>query len=201
MMIKPVKFYLRKNSSRHKKSNLHQKKRTNQGILACVIHDPNGYWLIDTLLGAILIGTASTLALSLINTANDGVDTMTQRSKVAKAMTTRMDEIRKQAFQLHCLSGYACDDGSVSLKVSYDKSKIKDECTNKTMGQSLLSELEQKNLNSNFNLQAYDPTSPSTTISLDLTPINNGLEVTLTEDRSNAKLASTIVPTALGWCE
>ncbi|WP_216725523.1 hypothetical protein [Synechococcus sp. KORDI-52] len=153
------------------------------------------------MVGAVLVGISGALTLSLINNANDGMFNMNLHSKAGLAKAARMEEIREEAFKLHCTSG--CSDGSIDTNLDYDKSEIEDHCSNQTLGLALLERLQNKNpdLASDFDLQNYDPTSPSLPIFSNITANGNSLIVTLSSDAAKTPMTSTIVPNALGWCK
>ena len=159
-----------------------------------------GWTILDTLAGSVITAIVSALAISLINSSLDGVSNMNRRSLVRLAMMARMEEIRTEAFKLHCTAG--CSDDEVDKNLQYDESAIVDACSNQTFGNSLLTNLQENSveLTENFNVQDYNTGGPSIEISTSLTSNGNKLVASFVETTTNTNTSSSIVPNALGWC-
>jgi len=160
----------------------------------------NGFSLLGTLAGSVILAIISALSITLINSSLDGASSMNRRSLVRLAMMARMEEIRTESFKLHCTAG--CSDDEVDKNLQYDESAITNACTNQTFGNSLLTNLQENSveLTENFNVQDYNPGGPSIEISASLTSNGNKLIASFSETTTNTNTSSTIVPNALGWC-
>ena len=159
-----------------------------------------GFSILDALAGSVITAIISAVAVSLINSSLDGVSNMNRRSLVRLAMMARMEEIRVEAFKLHCTAG--CSDDEVDKNLKYDESAILNACANQTFGNSFLTYLQENSvdLTGNFNVQDYNPGGPSIEISATLTSNGNKLVASFVETTTNTNTSSSIVPNALGWC-
>ena len=163
-----------------------------------------GFSLPEVLIGSVILASAVTMTAQLSNSTVDGMKRMDLRSKLDSAMAARMEEIREQAFQLHCQS--SCEPSQLTKQLKYNTTAIKPLCETNTLGTSLLSALSQADLNHDFNLRDYDDTdttttaSPSIPIQSTLTASGNLVTATFTEPNTPLSITSTIVPHAQGWC-
>ena len=126
---------------------------------------------------------------------------MNRRSLVRLAMMARMEEIRVEAFELHCTAG--CSNDEVDKNLQYDEAAIENACTNQSFGNSLLTDLQENSaeLTNNFNVQDYNPNGPSIEINATLTSNGNKLVASFVETTTNTNTSSSIVPNAIGWCQ
>jgi len=163
-----------------------------------------GFSIPEVLIGSVILASAVTMTAQLSNSTVDGMKRMDLRSKLDSALAARMEEIREQAFQLHCESG--CEPSQLTNQLKYNTTTIKPLCETNTLGSSLLSTLSNAGLNQDFNLRDYDDTdttttpSPSILIQSTLNASGNLVTVSFTEPNTPLTITSTIVPHAQGWC-
>ena len=167
---------------------------------APIVRGSSGFSVLETLAGSVILAIVSALSITLINSSLDGVSSMNRRSLVRLAMMARMEEIRVEAFKLHCTAG--CSDDEVDKNLKYDESAILNACANQTFGNSFLTYLQENSvdLTGNFNVQDYNSGGPSIEISATLTSNGNKLVASFVETTTNTNTSSSIVPNAMGWC-
>lgn len=157
-----------------------------------------GYSLPEVLVGSIILTSAITMAVQLSNSSLDGMQRMNQRSKIDSAIAARMEEIRDVGFRHLCTQG--CADAELTLQLKYDLDILRPLCINASLGQSLLTDLQTKELDKNFDLVDYDDTATTKPITTDLQASGNTVLVTLSETTTPVSVTTTIVPHAQGWC-
>ena len=165
----------------------------------CQYH--TGFSVLETLAASVILATISAISITLINYSHDGASSMNRRSLVRLAMMARMEEIRVEAFKLHCTSG--CSNDEVDKNLQYDEAAIENACTNQSFGNSLLTDLQENSaeLTNNFNVQDYNSNGPSIEITATLTSNGNKLVASFVETTTNTNTSSSIVPNAIGWCQ
>lgn len=163
-----------------------------------------GFSLPEVMIASVILASAATMTAQLSNSTVDGMQRMNIRSKLDSAMAARMEEIREQAFQLHCQSG--CEPTQLTKQLQYNISTINPLCETNTLGTALIDALSETGLNQDFNLRDYDEanttsnTSPSMPIKSTLTASGNQVIATFTESSTNLSITSIVVPHAQGWC-
>ena len=175
----------------------------------------DGFSLPELMVSSVILAGVVAASAQLSSSTADGMRRSSLRAKTDSAMARRMEEIR------HCAFFYLIDNSlinnsnqsdcrllqlNIAEQLKYpDSSNIdtfKSHCDNNTLSTGLKAYLSsnQKNLTTSFNLNDYDQTAKSVPITTEITSSGNLLQVTLAADSIPARIQSTIVPHAQGWC-
>ena len=187
--------------------SIFKKTQTNRGS--------EGFSLPELMVSSVILAGVVAASAQLSTSTADGMRRSSLRAKTDSAMARRMEEIR------HCAFFYLIDNSlknnpnqsdcrllqlNIAEQLKYpDPSKtdtFKSYCDTSTLSTGLKAYLSsnRENLTTSFNLRDYDQTAKSVPITTEITSSGNLLRVTLSADAIAAKIQSTIVPHAQGWC-
>ena len=147
----------------------------------------SGFTIIEMIVSILALAIAGTMLLEVTNSTTKAMNNMRKRSKIDSAIAAHLEIIRDRSFRLLCTNG--CDSGELNQELTYNETTLIPLCDGNQgsgLGNHLLTDLNNEGLNpTSFNVQDYDPTAESMTISS-----------TIVEDSSNPNAINCLLYTS-----
>ena len=164
-----------------------------------------GFTIIEMVVCILALAITGAMMLQVGNSTTKAMNNMRKRSKIDSAIAAYLEIIRDRSFRLLCTSG--CDSGELNQELTYNTTTLIPLCNGNQgngLGNRLLTDLNDEGLNTaSFNVQDYDPTAESMTISSTIVEDSsnpNAINVTMSSSELNKQISTTIIPNAQKWC-
>lgn len=176
------------------------RRHNNTSISPC-----KGFTIIELVVAILALAITGSMVIQLTNSTTKAMNKMNEQSKVDSAIAAHLEKIRDASFRHLCNEG--CENNELGQEIKYDTTTLIPLCNGgegNGLGNHLLSALTSSGLNpSNFNVQDYDSTAESLTISSQIEEDQdnpNLLNVTLSVSELSKQVETTIIPNAQRWC-
>jgi len=163
-----------------------------------------GITLPEVMVSSLILITTVTTSLQLTGSSITGMGRSKLQGQVDSAIATRMEDLRRHAFEYLCAPNAGCQSEHLSQELDYDdtpnKTVLKNLCNTQGLGAGLLAYVNSQH---SSDLQPFNVpgTVPPTTITPTLQVDGNRLNVTYVANTiPPISVASTLVPHAQGWC-